>query len=70
MVQGTVMLGTASRGPANCSAREQESGPGISHLTKYITINKGKGLFSYHKPPRFFINIALLLSVRIYPVAS
>lgn len=46
MGQGTVLLLLlrASRGPANCSAQEQESVPGISHLKKYITINKGEGL--------------------------
>lgn len=31
---------------------------------------RGRSLFSYHNPSRFFINIVLLPSVRIYSIAS
>lgn len=73
--RGAVMsLLRASRDPDNCSSKEQGLVPSISHLKKYIAINKGKGGFWFfflnHKSSAFFMIILLLVSVRIYSVAS
>lgn len=53
----------------NCSTKKQWLGPSISHLKKYISINKGKSFlifFLNHKYSVVFKTTVLLVSVRIY----